>query len=610
MKRKFYMGGLGMWCLLAVAACKTPTVGSYEVIPLPQEISLAKDGKPFVLNAPVQIVYPEDNQKLKENAGFLAAFIEESTGQKAEISAKQNVKQGIFLEIDPSIPQPEGYRLIVNEQGVKIKASTEAGIFYGIQTLRKALPETSSGEVAAWPAGTVTDYPRFKYRGSLLDVGRHYFPVDYVKQYIDLLALHNINYFHWHLTEDQGWRIEIKKYPKLTEVGSKRKETIIDWETKEYDGKPYGGFYTQDEIKEIVAYATARHITVIPEIDLPGHTLAILASYPELGCTGGPYEVPTTWGVFQDVLCAGNEKSLELVKDVLEEVIELFPSPYIHIGGDECPKARWKNCPKCQAMIRKAGIKADPQHTAENKLQTYFMTQVEEFINSKGRRMIGWDEVLEGGLTPDATIMSWRGMGGGIKAARQHHEVIITPIGYLYLSNPGVLKMKGLQTVKRVYEFEPVPRELNAVEQPFVIGAQISTWTEWIRDSSRLEYVVLPRMAAASEVFWSKPSRKSYDDFLVRLPHMLNIYADRGFEYRQDVLNPDLQIKRCTDPDSVEIRCEVVGDAPVFYTTDGSEPGKQSKPYAFPFKVGKNTTVKAVAIRGEQVSGTDSVVFR
>ena len=393
-------------------------------------------------------------------------------------------------------------------------------------------------------------------------------------------------------------------------IGSKRKETIINWETREFDGKPYGGFYTQDEIKEIVAYATARYITVIPEIDLPGHTLAILASYPELGCTGGPYEVPTSWGVFQDVLCAGNEKSLELVKDVLTEVMELFPSPYIHIGGDECPKARWKNCPKCQAMIRKAGIKADPAHTAENKLQTYFMTQVEEFINSKGRRMIGWDEVLEGGLTPDATIMSWRGMGGGIKAARQHHDVIITPISHLYLSNSGILKMKGLQTVKRVYEFEPVPRELNAGEQAYVIGAQVSTWTEWIRDSSRLEYVILPRMAAAAEVFWSNPSRKGYDDFLSRLPHMLNLYADKGFEFRQDVFNPDLQIKRCVQPDSVEITCDVMGDAPVFYTTDGSTPGKQSERYAFPFKVGKNTVVKAVAVRGEQISGIDSVVFR
>ena len=610
MKRKFYMGGLGMLCLLALAACKTTTVGSYEVIPLPQEISVTKGEKPFVLNGPVQVIYPEGNQNMKENAGFLANFIQEITGQKAEISSKQNAKQGIFLEIDPSIPQPEGYQLIVNDKSVRVKGATEAGVFYGIQTLRKALPETGQGEVAAWAAGTVTDYPRFKYRGSLLDVGRHYFPVEYVKQYIDLLALHNINNFHWHLTEDQGWRIEIKKYPKLTEVGSKRKETIINWETREFDGKPYGGFYTQDEIREIVAYATDRYITVIPEIDLPGHTLAVLASYPELGCTGGPYEVPTSWGVFQDVLCAGNEKSLELVKDVLTEVMELFPSTYIHIGGDECPKARWKNCPKCQAMIRKAGIKADPNHTAENKLQTYFMTQVEEFINSKGRRMIGWDEVLEGGLTPDATIMAWRGMGGAIKAARQQHEVIITPISNLYLSNPGILKMKGLQTVKRVYEFEPVPRELNASERAYVIGAQVSTWTEWIRDSSRLEYVILPRMAAASEVFWSNPARKGYDDFLSRLPHMLNLYTDKGFEFRQDVFNPDLQIRRCINPDSVEINCEVMGDAPVFYTTDGSEPGKQSERYVFPFKVGKNTVVKAVAVRGEQISGIDSVAFR
>lgn len=610
MERKFYSGGVSLLVLLALASCKPEMRGNYEIIPHPQEIVLAQEKKPFVLNASVQIMYPEGNGKMKNNADFLAAFIRQETGESLAVTTNSSAGKGIFLEIDPSIQQPEGYRMVVDEKAIHLKGATEAGVFYGIQTLRKALPQTGGKAVASLPAGTVTDYPRFKYRGALLDVGRHYFPVEYLKQFIDMLALHNINYFHWHLTEDQGWRIEIKKYPELTATGSKRKETIINWETKEFDGKPYGGFYTQDEVKDIVAYATDRHITVIPEIDLPGHSLAILASYPELGCTGGPYEVATTFGVFSDVLCAGNEKSLEFVKDVLSEVLELFPSPYIHIGGDECPKSRWAECPKCQALIRKAGLKAEPAHTAENKLQTYFMSQIEEFINSKGRRMIGWDEVLEGGLTPDATVMSWRGMNGGIKAARQQHEVVMTPIGNLYFSNPHILKMKGLETVKRVYNYEPVPKELNPAEQAYIIGAQASTWTEWIRDSSRLEYVILPRLAAASEVFWTNPDRKGYDDFCSRLPHMLDIYSGEGYEFRKDVYDPALSMKRCIAPDSVEVSCEVLGNPPVLYTTDGSVPDEHSQLYTFPFKVPKNTVVKAITIREGKKSAVDSLAFR
>ena len=285
--------------------------------------------------------------------------------------------------------------------------------------LKTALPILKDGKVAAaLPAGTVTDFPRFRYRGFMIDVGRHFFPVSYLKQMIDLMALHNINYFHWHLTEDQGWRIEIKKYPKLTEIGSKRDSTIIDWETKKFDGKPHSGFYTQDEAREIVRYAADRFITVVPEIDLPGHTTAALASYPELGCTGGPYKVLCSFGVFPDVLCAGNDQTLQFTKDVLDEIMDIFPSEYIHIGGDECPKSRWEKCPKCQAKIKELGIKTLPKHSKENQLQTYFMSELEKEINAHGRRMLGWDEVLEGGLTPNSTIMSWRGIQGGIEAAR------------------------------------------------------------------------------------------------------------------------------------------------------------------------------------------------
>lgn len=595
MKKRIYFPLVGILGL--IVACSKPVVNAdYHVIPLPQEIQLNQKAA-FLLDPSVKIVYPVGNAKMKANAEFLAAFIKEAVQVPLEITDQPETGKAISLELDTAQRQAEGYRIIVRNNKVRIVAATEAGIFYGIQTLHKALPTVDiENRAIALPAGEIADFPRFKYRGVLLDVGRHYFPVAYLKQFLDMLALHNINTFHWHLTEDQGWRIEIKKYPKLTEIGSRRKETIMDWETKKMDGQPYGGFYTQDEVREIVAYATERYITVIPEIDMPGHMTAALASYPELGCTGGPYEVPTTWGVFPEVLCAGNEKTLEFVKDVLTEVMELFPSAYIHIGGDECPKVRWKKCPKCQAMIRKNGIKAKPEHTPENQLQTWFMTEVEQFINSKGRRMIGWDEVLDGGLTPDATIMSWRGMQGGIKAAQQHHEVIMTPVSFLYFSNPGILKLQGLETVMRVYNFDPVPDKLTDEEKQYILGAQASIWTEWIKDSSRLEYVILPRLAAASEIFWTNPERKEMENFLKRLPNMLNLYEKAGYEYRKDIYNPYIRVKKL-NKDSAEISCRTFDNVPVHYTVDGSLPDSLSQVYSAPFRIVKGTKIKAVAVR-------------
>ncbi len=602
MKKGFYLPLVGI-ALFTLGACSRSVIeGNYEVIPLPQEILLSQK-KPFVLEPGVVIVYQGESNKMKANADFLAGFVKEMTGILPEVSNQPIKGKEIILEIDSTVEGQEGYRIVTSAENIKIQAATEAGVFYGIQTLHKALP-IINGEraVAVLPAGVVTDSPRFGYRGVLLDVGRHYFPVAYLKQFIDMLALHNMNTFHWHLTEDQGWRIEIKKYPRLTEVGSHRKETITDWETKKMDGQPYDGYYTQDEVREIIAYAAERYITVIPEIDLPGHMLAALASYPELGCTGGPYEVATSWGVFPDVLCAGNKNSLQFVKDVLTEIMELFPSTYIHIGGDECPKVRWEKCPKCQAMIRREGIKAEPGHTAENQLQTWFMTQVEKFINDNGRRMIGWDEVLEGGLTPDATIMSWRGMQGGIKAVKQQHEVIMTPISHLYFSNPRILKLQGLETVMRVYHFEPVPEALSVDEQKYVIGAQVGVWTEWIKDSSRLEYVVLPRLAAAAEICWTNSGRKEPEHFLERLPHMLDLYQMAGYEYRRDIYNPYIEIKKLS-ADSAEVNCRTFDHMPVYYTIDGMEPDGKALQYQKPFRIGKGTIIKVVAeregIRGE-----------
>ena len=532
----------GLFAVVLFTACRPAATGkgNLDVIPQPQEIVLARDTTPFIIDRSTTIGYPATNEKMHRTADFLATFIKEMTGTEVRVSDKEKSSNAIILAVDSTMGHPEGYKLQITPEKVLLTGGSEAGVFYGIQTIHKALPILKDGKVAAaLPAGTVTDFPRFRYRGFMIDVGRHFFPVSYLKQMIDLMALHNINYFHWHLTEDQGWRIEIKKYPKLTEIGSKRDSTIIDWETKKFDGKPHSGFYTQDEAREIVRYAADRFITVVPEIDLPGHTTAALASYPELGCTGGPYKVLCSFGVFPDVLCAGNDQTLQFTKDVLDEIMDIFPSEYIHIGGDECPKSRWEKCPKCQAKIKELGIKALPKHSKENQLQTYFMSELEKEINAHGRRMLGWDEVLEGGLTPNSTIMSWRGIQGGIEAARQHHDVIMTPIQRLYFSNPRINKMTGFEWMNRVYNFEPVPAELTDAEKKFVIGTQGCIWTEWTADSTKMEWQILPRMAALSEIQWTLPEHKNFERFMERLPEMLKIYSSLDYGYREDVFAAD-----------------------------------------------------------------------
>ena len=541
-KRLLFRLAPGLLAVVLFCACRPAVIekGNLDVIPQPQEIVLAQDTTPFVINHSTTIIYPAANEKMHRTADFLATFIKEMTGTEVRVSDKEKGSNAIILAVDTTMTHPEGYKLEITPEKVLLTGGSEAGVFYGTQTIHKALPILKDGKVAAaLPAGTVTDFPRFRYRGFMIDVGRHFFPVSYLKQMIDLMALHNINYFHWHLTDDQGWRIEIKKYPTLTEIGSRRDSTIIDWETKKFDGKPHSGFYTQDEAREIVRYAADRFITVVPEIDLPGHTTAALASYPELGCTGGPYKVLCSFGVFPDVLCAGNEQTLQFTKDVLDEIMDIFPSEYIHIGGDECPKSRWEKCPKCQAKIKELGIKALPKHSKENQLQTYFMSELEKEINAHGRRMLGWDEVLEGGLTPNSTIMSWRGIQGGIEAARQHHDVIMTPIQRLYFSNPRINKMTGFEWMNRVYNFEPVPAELTDAEKKFVIGTQGCIWTEWTADSTKMEWQILPRMAALSEIQWTLPEHKNFDRFMERLPEMLKIYSDLGYSYRKDVFAAD-----------------------------------------------------------------------
>ena len=430
----------------------------------------------------------------------------------------------------------------------------------------------------------------------MLDVGRHFYPVEYIKEVIDMLAMHNINYFHWHLTEDQGWRIEIKKYPRLTEVGSVRKRTLIDQKTQTYDETPHSGYYTQEEAREVVAYAAERHITVIPEIDLPGHMMAALVAYPELGCTGGPYEMPCRWGVFDDVLCGGSEATLQFAKDVLSEIMDIFPSPYIHIGGDECPKKHWKTCAKCQAKIKELGLEDTAEHSKENQLQTYFMGEVGKLINSRGRKMMGWDEMLEGGLAPGATVMSWTSPKPAAKTARLHHDVVVTPIQYLYFSNPYHNGRKGIKSLQRVYNFEPMPSELTADEQKYVIGTQGCLWTEWTRDTVKVEWQILPRMAALSELQWAQPEKKDFNNFLQRLTPLLKVYDSRGFGYRKDLHEVYVQCFKCKYEGKSRVELTTLAGE-IYYTLDGSEPNKQSMRYYGNIVVDNGVILKAVAYR-------------
>lgn len=577
-------------------------VADYQVIPLPQEI-VTSQNTPFVLDGSVKIIYPEGNEKMQKNALFLSEYLKKATGENFAIETGSEGKNAIVLKLGLESSNPEAYQLKVSNDGVTITAPTEAGVFYGIQTLRKSVP-VAIGATVSLPAVEINDYPRFSYRGMMLDISRHFFTIDEVKEYIDMLALHNINRFHWHLSDDQGWRIEIKKYPKLTEVGSKRKGTVIGHNSGEYDGIPYGGFYTQEQAKEVVAYAADRYITVIPEIDMPGHMLAALTAYPELGCTGGPYDVWQQWGVSEDVLCIGNDKTLQFITDVLGEIIEIFPSEYIHVGGDECPKVRWKTCPKCQDRIKKEGLKADAKHTAEDRLQSYAISHAEKFLNEKGRQIIGWDEILEGGLAPNATVMSWRGMEGGTEAAKLKHDVIMAPNTYVYLDyyqtkdiEGEPVAIGGCLPLDRVYSLEPVPASLNEDEKKYIIGAQANLWTEYIPDFRQVQYMVLPRMAALSEVQWTLPEKKNYDNFVNRLPQLTEIYDMEGYNYAKHIFNVRADFKMIQEEGALEVILATVGNADIHYTLDGTEPTAVSPKYNAPFKIKENCTLKAVAVR-------------
>lgn len=533
--------------IAALAACSTQEMpqADYDVIPLPRSVA-RQPGRPFVLKPSTKIYAPRDNAALRTAAELLSEYIEQFTGLELKVTHEERSSNILKITVGAAGGNPESYTLRVTDAAVEITGGGEAGAFYGVQTLRKSLPLTTGGRRIALPPVTIEDAPRFGYRGLHLDVARHMFPVAFIKKYLDLMALHNINTFHWHLTDDQGWRIEIRKYPRLAEISSQRKETLVShWEKPghKYDATPYGGYYTQDEIREVVAYAAARHIDVIPEIDLPGHMLAVLAAYPELGCTGGPYETGTRWGVYDDVLCAGNDKTYEFLEGVFSEIVELFPYKYVHLGGDECPKVRWKACPKCQARIRTERLTADAGHSREEQLQSYMMSRVGDFLKSHGKSIIGWDEILEGGGMKDVTVMSWRGEEGGIAAAENGLDAIITASPYLYFDyaqshdEGEPLCVGGYIPVRKVYDYDPLPAKLAAdpTLAKHIIGVQANLWTEYFRDSDVVEYMVIPRIDALAEIQWTDGKHKDYAGFLERLNHMRAIYDKMGYTYASHV---------------------------------------------------------------------------
>lgn len=514
---------------------------NYEVIPLPKSIEIQDSINCFVINNQSTIAYPSVDAAMKRNAEFLAHYIEFST-DIAPVLTPDAKKASITLSLRKEkerTENPDAYTIEVSQKkGIQISANTSEGIFRAVQTLRKSIAYEDSKTIL-FPLGVINDEPRFAYRGVMLDCARHFFPVDFIKEYIDILALHGVNQFHWHITDDQGWRFEVKSMPELAEKGQYRPFTIIGNNVGLYndmgglyDDTPETGYYTQKELREIVAYAAERYINIIPEIDLPGHMVAALSVYPELGCTGGPYEVLPYWGVADDVLCAGNPKTLEFLKKVYAELIDVFPSKYIHIGGDESPRVRWKVCPKCQAKMKELGLKNEAQ------LQTYINKELDAFLTKNGRQLIGWDETLEGGLSENAIVMSWRGYEGGTEAAKQHHRVIMTPTSHCYIDyyqlqnhNGQPLSIGGYVPVSKIYSMEPVPEGLTEEEQGYIWGAQCNLWTEYVVSPDHAEYMLMPRLAAMCEVQWLQPEKKNYQQFEQRLMRLEELYRSMGYTF-------------------------------------------------------------------------------
>ena len=608
MNQKLLTGAVAAMAFLLPSTAMGQTA-DFNIIPQPQQV-VADASAPFTLNSNTVIYVQTNSQDMKRNATMLASYIQEATGIRPTIGKLVKGSPAIILSIDKTISNAEGYRLNSDAKQIRIAGASAAGVFYGIQTLRKSLPLCNGKATqVSIPAVHITDAPRFAYRGTHLDVSRHFVSANSIRQFIDMLALHNINRFHWHLTDDQGWRIEIKKYPLLTKIGAKRDQTVIGHNSGKYDGIPYDGYYTQQQIRDIVKYAADRYITIVPEIDLPGHMQAALAAYPELGCTGGPYKVWQKWGISDDVLCAGNDKVLAFIDNVLKEVTQLFPSKYIHVGGDECPKVRWKDCPKCQARIKALHLEAKDGHSAEERLQSYVITHASNYLKSLGRNTIGWDEILEGGLAEGATVMSWRGEAGGIAAAKQNHDVVMTPNSYLYFDYYQLLDkanepqaIGGYLPLQRVYSYEPMPEELTAEEARHIIGVQANIWTEYMPTFKHMQYMALPRVAALSEVQWTQPQLKDYTDFTNRLIGLTHLYDRLGYNYAKHLYNVNIHIDSDTKWQELVVHMTTAGDAEIRYTLDGSLPTASSTLYTGAILLQKSAKIRAAAFRNGKSS--------
>lgn len=584
------------------------SINKYAIIPAPQE--LIPQVRQFVINSRTRISCPMENPEILKLAKQFSSHFQIVSGISLSIdgTSSADTLNKIVFDYIPNENKAESYHLQISPATIRISSGSASGFFYGLQTLYQLMPveiyATKKSTRAEWPvpAVKINDSPRFSYRGLHLDVSRHFFPVAFIKKYIDAMAIHKLNYFHWHLTDDQGWRIEIKKYPLLTQIGSKRSETLKGYYFSRYpqqfDGQPYGGFYTQEEAREIVEYARNRFITVIPEIEMPGHAQAALASYPFLSCKkDSTIRVATQWGVIKNVFCP-RETTFGFLEDVLTEIIAIFPGKYIHIGGDECPKDNWKSCSDCQKLIKEKKLKD------ENELQSYFIHHIEKFLNSKGRQIIGWDEILDGGLAPNATVMSWRGITGGITAAKARHNVIMTPSSHCYFdyyqSNPVTepLAIGGFLPLSKVYSYDPVPTELSSEESKYILGAQANLWSEYLPTSKSVEYMAFPRVSAISEVLWTYKENKNPGSFMQRMTSQYQRYAQLDINASNAFY--EVQFKSKTlDGNLLEVSmsCDCP-DAVIEYHLDG----KKSK-YSQAVVLNKSTKISAQAIVDKKKAG-------
>jgi hexosaminidase len=575
-------------------SCKQETIQLKEIGIIPKPLFQEMNKGVFVLDENIRFI---SDTELNQVSNYLKLYIEEN--YQVSFTPQKESKKIVFTSND-TISNEEGYELKIGENSILIASKNSKGAFYAVQSLLQLMPIKSNGLAIAIPCLELQDEPQFKYRGMHLDVGRHFFSVDFIKKYIDLMARLKMNTFHWHLTEDQGWRIEIKKYPKLQEIAAFRNETLVGHynnQPHQFDGKKYGGFYTQEQIKEVVAYANTRQVTIIPEIEMPGHSQAAIAAYPALGCTGEQVEVATKWGVFDEVYCP-KESTFKFLEDVIDEVVTLFPGKYIHIGGDEAPKTNWKRCAHCQRLIKEKGLKD------EHGLQSYFIARMEKYINSKGKQIIGWDEILEGGLAPNATVMSWRGTSGAIEAAKEGHDVILTPGSHCYFDHyqsedeNEPLAIGGFLPLEKVYHFNPIPKELTEEESKYVLGAQGNVWTEYMKTEKQVEYMAFPRAVALSEVVWSSPENKNYSDFINRLEQYQKRLDQLDVNYANHMYSVKGELKNTEGNVTYQLNA-TSSSYPIYYATDKSAP---SKLYVNPIPVDSSMTIKAVILDSNAIA--------